>query len=392
MSRTVFFICLFSVVFLLPYKALSGGPGPTATSDRLVTLEVPPEYKKGPFRTGRTLAAPPGFRVGVFASGLGGARFMAFTPEGTLLVSVPERGRVLALPDKDSDGVADSVKDFAWGLNRPHGLAYSGSDLVVAENSRLIVLRDKDADLKADVKGVISESLPAGGGHWTRTVVEGPGGDLFVSAGSSCNVCIEKNDRRAAVMRFPPEGGGGEIFATGLRNTVGLAVHPDTGELWGVDNGRDLLGDDLPPEELNLIEEGGDYGWPYCYGDRVPDPEYGTPERCSGTRAPAVKMQAHSAPLGLAFSKGVVGFPTAWRNVLFVAFHGSWNRSVPTGYKVVAIPFREGRPSGGPVDFITGWLDGEDYWGRPVDLVVGPDGALYLSDDFAGTVYRITHE
>jgi glucose/arabinose dehydrogenase len=151
------------------------------------------------------------------------------------------------------------------------------------------------------------------------------------------------------------------------------------------------MGDDLPPEELNLITAGADYGWPYCYGDRVPDPDYGSAKRCASTTPPVVKMQAHSAPLGVAFGYGL-GFPAPYKDVLYIAFHGSWNRSVPTGYKVVGIPFEKGRPAGAPFDFVTGWLVGDKAWGRPVAPVVGPDGALYLSDDKAGAVYRITAE
>ncbi|HKL49009.1 MAG TPA: PQQ-dependent sugar dehydrogenase, partial [Desulfuromonadales bacterium] len=189
-------------------------------------------------------------------------------------------------------------------------------------------------------------------------------------------------------LEFGPGEKEAEIFARGLRNSVGLALHPDTGELWGSDNGRDMLGDDLPPEEINLIRKGSDYGWPYCYGNRTPDPKYDRPDRCKDTTPPQVTMQAHSAPLGIAFGKGL-NFPETFQKMLFVGFHGSWNRSVPTGYKLVGIPFEEGRPVGGPVDIISGWLEGRTAWGRPVGPLVGPDGALYLSDDRTGAVYRI---
>lgn len=182
-------------------------------------------------------------------------------------------------------------------------------------------------------------------------------------------------------------------MASGLRNAVGLAVRPATGELWATNNGRDLMGDELPPETVYVIEDGADYGWPYCHSDDVVDPDLGFDGACDGVPEPAVEMQAHSAPLGLAFYNGDM-FPEAYRGDLFIAFHGSWNRSVPTGYKVVRLPFENGEPAAAVVDFATGWLDREtgDASGRPVDVLVGSDGALYISDDKGGYIYRISYQ
>lgn len=355
-----------------------------------VVVSVPEKYREGVFEKQRELKALPGFRVSVFASDLGGARFMAENSDGVIFLSVPSDGTVLALPDKDNDGIADEVIVYARGLKRPHGLAIRDGELLVAESGRVLSLRDSNGDLKADSSKVITEDVPAGGGHWTRTIVVGPDKALYVSAGSSCNACVEKDKRRASVLRF--KDSKAELFATGLRNTVGLEFHPKTGGLWGVDNGRDHLGDDLPPEEVNLIEKGKDYGWPYCYGNRKPDPELGYKERCLRTVPPEVEMQAHSAPLGVAFGTGL-NFPKLVMRSLIIAFHGSWNRSVPTGYKVVAVPFNDkGMPAGAPFDVITGWLSGGEPWGRPVDILVGSDGAMYISDDSAGAVYRVTYE
>jgi glucose/arabinose dehydrogenase len=355
---------------------------------RKVSLETPVRFRQGPLASPRALFAPEGVRVSVFAAGLGSPRLLAVGPQGHLFVSVPGEGKVLALPDADRDGVADRIVTFAGGLDRPHGLAFRGRDLYIAETARLLVARDEDGDLRADSVRVVSTDLPAGRGHWTRTVALGPDGHLYVSTGSSCNACVEEDPRRAAVLRFPPAGGPATLFARGLRNSVGLAFHPRTGELWGSDNGRDLLGDELPPEEINRIVEGGDYGWPYCYGRQVPDPEFDDAGRCRQTLPSEVEMQAHSAPLGIAFGEGLA-FPEPYRDMLYVAFHGSWNRTVPTGYKLVGIPFRAGRPAGPPVDIVSGWLEGASAWGRPVAPAVGADGALYLSDDRAGAVYRI---
>ncbi|OGP14985.1 MAG: hypothetical protein A2052_04725 [Deltaproteobacteria bacterium GWA2_54_12] len=357
---------------------------------RQVTLEVPQKFRKGPFEAKRELKALPGVKVSVFASGMIGARFMAENSAGVLFLSVPSDGTVLALPDRDKDGTADEVVVYARGLKRPHGLAFRDSELLVAEAGSVSALRDDDNDLKADSKKVITSDVPSGGGHWTRTVVIGPDNAIYVAAGSSCNACVEEDARRAGVTRFADSKA--ELFATGLRNTVGLEFHPTTGKLWGVDNGRDMLGDDIPPEEVNLIEKGRDYGWPYCYGNKVPDPELWSAERCQKTTPPEVEMQAHSAPLGVAFGFGLK-FPNMIENSLLIAFHGSWNRSVPTGYKVVAVPFNDkGMPAGKPFDVISGWHTGKEAWGRPVDVLAGSDGAMFVSDDHAGAVYRVTYE
>lgn len=343
-----------------------------------------------PFDRERALKAQPGFEINLFATNLGRPRFMAVGPEGHIYVSISREDRIMVLPDRDHDGVADEKIVFAEGLARPHGLVFRDGELIVAQTGSLIALKDTDGDLRADEKRTITTDIPPGGGHWTRTLAVGPDGRYYVSVGSTCNACEEEDYRRASVLWFWPDGGSANTFATGLRNSVGLEFHPETGELWGVDNGRDWLGDNLPPEELNRITDGGDYGWPHCYGDRVPDPDHGSKERCQETIPPVVKMQAHSAPLGVAFGYDL-NFPREFRNVLYVAFHGSWNRTVPTGYKVIGIPFEDGRPSGEPFDFLTGWLEpGGENWGRPVDPLVGPDGALYVSDDFAGAVYRVT--
>jgi glucose/arabinose dehydrogenase len=353
-----------------------------------VPVQVPSTWSDG-FPAGRALDAVPGWQVAVFAAGLTGPRMLAFSPAGDLYVSLPGTGKVVVLPDRDHDGVADRRSDFAVGLDRPHGLCFAGSDLVVAENGRLLRLPDRDGDLRADRVEVVSTDLPTGQGHWTRSVIVGTDGSFYVSAGSSCNACVEKDPRRAAILKIPAAGGRATRFARGLRNSVGLALAPGSGELWASDNGRDLLGDELPPDEINHIVAGGDYGWPYCYGAGMPDPELGSPERCAATLPAAVELPAHSAPLGIAFG-AELAFPERFRKMLLVAYHGSWNRSVPTGYKLVGIPFAAGRPSGPPRDLVRGWLQGASAWGRPVAPAVGPDGALYLSDDRAGVIYRIT--
>ena len=343
------------------------------------------------------LKAPPGFHISVFAEEVDGARMMAFSPGGVLLVSESGEGKVVALPDPKHAGKAERTVNVLSGLNEPHGLAFYEGKLYVAENDKVRRYDWDEANLRASNPKPLAD-LPGSGGHSTRSLVF-HGSKMYVASGSSCNVCIEKDPRRAAVVELNPDGSGQKIFAKGLRNAVGLALNPKTDTVWATVNGRDMLGDDLPPEVIvDLGNDGGDFGWPYCYGDRVPDSKFTKPgdNRCKNVIAPKVQMQAHSAPLGLAFYEGSE-FPAEYRNNIFVAFHGSWNRSVPTGYKVVRVKLDDkGQPQGGAEDFITGWLaPGETkkgrWMGRPVGIVFGSDGAMYLSDDAGGVIYRITY-
>lgn len=335
------------------------------------------------------LTAPAGFRTGVFAEGLRGVRFMALGPDGQVYVSQPGEGRVLRLPDRDQDGVSEAAETLIDGLDRPHGLAFLGERLYIAENGRVVRVRVRPGPTRAESLTVIIPDLPSGGGHWTRTVVVDPQRQhLLVSAGSSCNVCVEDDPRRAAVTRYRIDGSGETVFARGLRNAVGLTFRPGTGELWATDNGRDWLGDDLPPEEIvNILVEGGDYGWPSCYGDRVLDPEFGDPERCAASIPPALTDTAHVAPLGCAFYTGTQ-FPEAYRGDFFVACHGSWNRSHPVGYKVLHVEVEAGRPVRATT-FLGGFRRGGEIEGRPVDVLVAADGSLLVTDDYGGRIYRV---
>lgn len=337
----------------------------------------------------KRLTVPPGFRIDIFASGLGGPRFMAFDAAGNLFVTVPQTGEVVVLPDRNKDGRADGRAVFAGGLNKPHGIAFHDGYVYVAEEGRVVRFGYKGLGFKGENMEVIIPDLPRGGNHVTRTLGFGPDGKMYVSIGSSCNACRETDPRRAAIMVFDPDGSNGRLFAQGLRNAVGFVWGPESGAMWATDNGRDLLGDDLPPDELNLVQDGVHYGWPFCYGNRVPDPELGDPQFCPDTQPASFEFQAHSAPLGLSFYRGAL-FPVGYRGDLFVAFHGSWNRSVPTGYKVVRVKMKGGTPEG-IKDFVTGWLVGGSAWGRPVDIVVDALGRMFVSDDFGGKIYVITY-
>ncbi len=344
------------------------------------------------------LKAPSGFHIDVFAKDVDGPRMMIFSPGGVLLVSESGEGRVAAFPDPQHTGKATKEVKFLEGLNEPHGLAFNEGKLFVAENDKVVRYDWDETNLRATNPKKLSD-LPGSGGHSSRSIVF-HGGKMYVSAGSSCNVCIEKDPRRAAVMEFNPDGSGMRIFAKGLRNAVGIAENPKTDSIWVTVNGRDLLGDDLPPEVIfDLGKNGGDFGWPYCYGDHIPDSNFTKPgdNRCQSVTGPKVQMQAHSAPLGLAFYEGSQ-FPAEYQNNIFVAFHGSWNRSVPTGYKIVRVKLDgQGQPQNGAEDFITGWLaPGETkkqrWMGRPVGIAVATDGSMYISDDSAGVIYRVTYQ
>ena len=329
---------------------------------------------------------PQGFAVSIFAEGLSGVRMLEMGPDGRLYAVRSSAGEIVRF-DLNADGTANGGPAVvATGLRQPFGLAFRDGDLYVGETHQVIRL----AGPAFTQETVIVPGLPTGG-HWTREIEFGPDGRLYLSVGSSCNICEEGDARRAAVVRYAANGSGEEIIAEGLRNTVGLAFHPETGALWASQNERDNLGDDVPAEEINIFSPGGaveHFGWPFCYENRLPNPEYGDPSRCVGTVSPALEMQAHSAPLGMVFYDGDQ-FPVEYRGDLFLAFHGSWNRSEPTGYKVVRVRVENGQPVSYE-DFAAGWLTGGGaVLGRPVAVEVGPDGSLYVSDDGAGRIWRV---
>lgn len=340
------------------------------------------------------LTAPPGLTVERFAGDLLGVRFMALGPDGSVYASRPNTGEVVRLADTDGDGVADqravAVRDLAY----PHGLAFHDGWLYIANTDGVVRVRLDASGVAAGAPERVNR-LSGGGMHFTRTVIFGRDGAMYVSVGSSCNVCAERDSDRAAVLRFDADGRNGRVFARGLRNAVGLAVHPTTGEIWASTHERDNLQpdhEDLPPEEIDILRDGGDYGWPYCYslgGRTVPNPEFGDAARCAGTIPATLEMQGHSAPLGITFLDRATGLPPEYRGDALLAFHGSWNRSVPTGAKVVRIRISGGRPVSYE-DFVTGWqLPDGSRWGRPADVMVYEDGSILISDDAGGAIYRV---
>ena len=330
-----------------------------------------------------------GFRIGVFAKDLGKARDLQFSPGGVLLVSSKESGIVYALPDEDGDGRADKKVVVLSGLDNPHGLSFNSGKLFVAELKKVSRYKWDEKNLKAVFEKKLFD-LPDNGGHSTRSIDIDKDGNLFVTIGSSCNVCVETHPWLATVVVSDIEGKPPKVFASGLRNSVFIKINPKTDQLWGTEMGRDLIGDDIPPEEINIIAEGKNYGWPSCYGNGIHDEKFNhnhSAGECEKTQVPIYGFQAHSAPLGLAFIDSAQ-FPPSWQGDLLVSYHGSWNRSVPTGYKIVKMNV-EGNKIIGEEDFITGFLQGSSALGRPVDLEFDNSGSLYISDDKIGVIYKI---
>jgi glucose/arabinose dehydrogenase len=334
---------------------------------------------------------PRGFSIGIWADGLSGARFLRVTPAGDLLLSRSRAGEIVLLErDANGDGRSDGRRVLLQGLDRPQGMDLHDGWLYVAETGAIGRIRfDPSTRETSGAFERIVRGLPTGGNHWSRTLRFGPDGWMYVSIGSSCNVCEESDPRRAAIVRYHPDGSGEEIFATGLRNSVGFDWRPGTGDLYATDNGRDLLGDDFPPCELNRIEAGRFYGWPYANGSRVPDPDFGAghADRIAATTPPAHEFRAHNAPLGITFVRSEHA-AEAYRGAALVALHGSWNRTRKDGYRVVSLHWQPG----GSIeerDFAVGFEQDGNVIGRPVDVAEGPDGSFFVSDDYAGAVYRI---
>jgi glucose/arabinose dehydrogenase len=362
---------------------------PVATQAAPTAQSGPPQAHQLP---GGTIMLPAGFDIGVFASNVGQARFMAVRPSDGALFVADQNGRILILPDANHDGKADGTIVFASGLNLPSSIAFYQDWVYVGETNQVSRFKATDNAVQPQgAKEIVIPNLPTGG-HFTRTVAFGPDGKLYLSIGSSCNVCNEKDERRAAISVYNPDGTNGRLFATGLRNAVGITWQPGTNQMWAAVNGRDNLGDNLPPDDLRKVNDGVFYGWPYCYNGPNPNPEYKDPSKCANVPVDDVALPAHSAALGLTFGDRF-NAPQAYKESIYIAYHGSWNRSVKTGYKVVRVPMVNGTP-GQPQDFAWGWLPGSadnpgQVWGRPVGVTVGSDGALYVTDDSGGRVYRI---
>lgn len=365
----------------VPWKQLSGG----AETDTITVKQH--------------LRAAEGYNVGLFAEDVPNARWLAVTRRGDVIVSQPKRGQVSLLrADEDGDGRADDQRVLIDDLRRPHGLFLHENWLYIAESDAVgrVPFDHSDGRLAGRYQRIVTD-LGDSGNHWTKTIGMGPDGWVYLSSGSTCNVCEEEDPRRAAIMRFHPDGSNLEVFASGLRNSVGFDWSPRDGALYATDNGRDWLGDDFPPCELNKVEKGAFYGWPYANGDKVPDPDFGVDageeiqEKIASSRPPVHEFPAHNAPLGITFLRSSAQ-PAAYRDAALAALHGSWNRSTKDGYKVVSLHWDDA----GNIhqrDFLWGFLgnDKDTVHGRPVAIAEDSSGNIYVSDDYAGAVYRVSN-
>ncbi|MDX1622389.1 MAG: sorbosone dehydrogenase family protein [Gemmatimonadota bacterium] len=339
-----------------------------------------------------TIEMPPGFEIAVFADDLPDARSMTRSESGVIYVGTRREGNVYAVVDGDGDQVADRTWTIASGLTMPNGVVWKDGALYVAEVNRVLRydgIDDRLGNPPAPV--VIRDDYPTDRHHGWKYIDFGPDGWLYVPVGAPCNICLSEDPIYATITRITPDGSQREIYAEGVRNTVGFDWHPETGVLWFTDNGRDRLGDNRPPDELNRAPEPGlHFGYPFCHGGEIADPEFGDRRPCSEFVDPVQNLGPHVAALGMLFYTGEQ-FPAEYRGQVFIPEHGSWNRSEKIGYRVTLVRLDgEGRAvSYEP--FATGWLQGEEEWGRPVDLLQMPDGSILLSDDANGVIYRISY-
>ncbi len=364
---------------------------PTTAPSTATAPTGPPQAHAVP---GGTVMLAAGFTLDVYAQNLGPVRFMAVRPSDGMLFVADGNGRILILPDANHDGKADTTAVFASNLRQPSSIAFYQDWVYVGETNDVARFSAPNNAMQPQgSKEVVIPNLPPPTDHWTRTIAFGPDGKLYLAIGSDCNVCEQKDNRRAAISVYDPDGKNGRLFATGLRNAVGFTWQPGTNVMWATVNGRDSIGDDIPPDELRIVRDGSFNGFPYCYNGTTPNPEYRDPSRCAQAVPAEVALPAHSAALGLTFGDQF-NAPQLYKDSIYIAYHGSWNRSVKTGYKVVRVPFVNGQ-AGQPEDFAWGWLPGSannpgQVWGRPVGVTIGSDGAMYVTDDDTGRVYRIT--
>lgn len=341
-----------------------------------------------------SIKLPPGFKIEIFAE-VNDARSLAISPSGTIFVGNRDGDKVYALQDTDGDFKADKKWVIDSGLNQPNGVAFRDGHLYVAEINRILKYENIESNLSTFPDSiVINDSYPTETHHGWKYIAFGPDGKLYVPVGAPCNICESEDPIFNTITRINPDGSGKEIFAKGIRNTVGFTWHPVTNELWFTDNGRDRMGDDVPPCEFNLAPRAGmHFGYPYCHAGTIKDPEFGDKHACSEFVAPVQSLGPHVAALGVKFYTGKM-FPEAYINQAFIAEHGSWNRSKKIGYRISMVKINENKTSGGYETFASGWLNEEKdkAWGRPVDVLVLSDGSMLVSDDKAGVIYRISYK
>jgi glucose/arabinose dehydrogenase len=354
-------------------------------------------FATGGFAAGRSadlplelVKMPPGFRIDIYATDIPNARSMVMSQDGILFVGTRKAGKVYAVLDRNADFRADEVVTLAKGLNMPNGVAFRNGSLYVAEVNRILRYDNIEKQIHSPPEPVIvSDEFPSDQHHGWKYIAIGPDEMLYVPVGAPCNICEKDDPRYSTIMRMKLDGSGLEVFTRGVRNTVGFDWHPQTKELWFTNNGRDWMGDDLPPDTLHHAPlKGIHFGFPYCHAGDIPDPQYGKKRSCNEFARPAMKLGAHVAPLGMKFYTGTM-FPSTYRHQIFIAEHGSWNRSVPIGYRITLAVFDKNNALRYET-FAEGWLQKNKAWGRPVDIIEMNDGSLLVSDDRADVIYRIT--
>ncbi len=360
-------------------------PGPSATPTVAPTVMMdPPE----------PLDVAPGFHVGVFAENVGPVRNLERAPNGDVFASLPELAAIVVLPDRNGDGVAEAGSTWfiGPGLNHPTGMVFSGGALWVANTDGVVRFDYQPGALVASGPPTLVFPLPGGGRNPDRAIIVDDREQLYVGVGTECNACFPTDQRSGTVLRYALDGSGASLFARGFRDPAGMARDPSTGEIWLSDRARDDRGDDGPPDELNLLQPGGDFGWPGCVGDRQRDATLGGNVDCARTLPPTIAFPAHLAPTGMTFNAAQM-LPEAMRDDLFVVSAGSTQRTLPIGYKLMRVVMEGGRPTGEVADVVRGWLRPDTRrWGRPVDVEAAADGALLIADNAGGRVYRVTYD
>jgi glucose/arabinose dehydrogenase len=402
-------------IYLCAFMALAVACGSNNDSDREAELS-PDAATENPddvdLRLQR-LKLPQGFKIELFASGIEDARSLARGDQGTIFIGNRDKEKVWAVRDEDGDGRAEKKWEIADGLVMPNGVAFRDGDLYVAEVNRILRYRNIESQLDNPPKPEeVYDQFPSDKHHGWKNIAFGPDGMLYVPVGAPCNICKSEKEIYATITRINPDGGEPQIYAKGVRNSVGFDWHPQTGALWFTDNGGDNLGtamakagkiqedqekeytDNHPAGELNRApKQGMHFGYPFCHAGEIVDPEFGNAGDCAKYTAPAQKLGYHVAPLGMKFYTGKQ-FPQEYQNQILIPEHGSWNRSKKSGYRLTTVKLNEQGEAISYEPFITGWLDEEsqEAWGRPVDLLVMPDGSVLISDDFAGAIYRVSYE
>lgn len=388
-------LLIIACVFSLGASACSGNGGET-TEDSVAQGDSTVTKTKEPSNLPlERIKLPEGFKISVFASGIEDARSLARGAKGTIFVGNRQRDKVYAVVDEDNNGQADQTYVIASGLRMPNGVAFRNGDLYVAEVSRILRFPDIENNLQNPPQPeVVFDQYPTEGHHGWKYIAFGPDDKLYVPVGAPCNICNPEEEVFSSITRMNPDGSNMEVYASGVRNSVGFDWHPKTNVLWFTENGRDMLGDNIPPDELNRApQKGMHFGYPFCHAGEIKDPEFGEGRNCEEFVAPAQKLGPHVAALGMKFYTGDM-FPSEYKNQIFIPEHGSWNRSEKIGYRIQLARLDEQGNVTSYETFADGWLDEEEQeaFGRPVAFLQQPDGSLLLSDDHAGVIYRITYE